>query len=109
MMNLTLIAPKEEYQYRWEKCRSFLKKFAPHSEGVFLFSRLNIYYFSGSFVSGILWLPVQGDPILLCRRGFERAQIESPLKDIFSFTSYRDIARIFNDLGKPLPDTPGMR
>jgi len=69
-----------------------------------VFSRLNIYYFSGSFASGVFWLPLDGEPILFCRRGDERAKIESAIKLIYSFNSYRDIATILSDLGSFLPD-----
>ena len=68
-----------------------------------IFSRLNIFYFSGSFASGVFWLPLNGEPILFCRRGVERAKIESPLNNIYSFNSYNDIERILSDLGFYLP------
>lgn len=40
---------------------------------------------------------------MLCRRGIERAKIESPLQHIYSFSSYGDIHTILEDLGHPLP------
>jgi Xaa-Pro dipeptidase len=64
---------------------------------------LNIYYFCGSFASGVFWLPIDGEPILFCRRGAERAKIESPLNNIYSFKSYKDIEKILNDFGFYLP------
>lgn len=95
--------PAQELVSRWDRCRTLLKQFSPQSQGILLFSRLNIYYFSGSFASGVLWLPLEGEPILLCRRGVERAKIESPLQHIYQFSSYRDIDAILQDLGHPLP------
>jgi len=68
-----------------------------------MFSRLNIYYFSGSFASGVFWLPLSGEPVLLCRRGDARAKIESPINHIYSFRSYSDIEMILKDLGFSLP------
>lgn len=68
-----------------------------------VFSRLNIYYFSGSFASGVFWLPLDGEPVLFCRRGEERAKLESPLRHIFPFRSYGDIQPILADLGLSLP------
>lgn len=105
---MTEFAPKQEYVNRWQRCRTLLQTYAPESEGIFVFSRLNIYYFSGSFVNGILWLPIEGNPILLCKRGIERAKIESPITDIFSYNSYRDIEKIFATLEKALPQTPAV-
>ena len=72
--------------------------------GLLIFSRLNMYYFSGSFASGVFWLPLDGKPILFCRRGVERVKIESPLDHIYSFNSYREIETKLNDLGFTLPD-----
>lgn len=71
---------------------------------MFVFSRLNIYYFSGSFANGVFWLPLEGDPVLFCRRGIERARMESPLSQIHTFNSYRDIETIMNGLGANLPE-----
>lgn len=75
----------------------------PQAQGILIFSRLNIFYFSGSFASGVFWLPIDGEPILFCRRGAERARIESSIKNIYSFKSYKDIEMILHDLGCYLP------
>jgi len=72
-----------------------------------VFSRLNIYYFTGSFANGVFWLPISGEPVLLCRRGAERARIESPVKHIYPFKSYRDIEIVLNELGASLPEIIG--
>ena len=99
--------PVEELTYRWDRCRGLLRQFVPQAEGLLAFSRLNIYYFSGSFASGVFWLPLTGDPVLFCRRGEERAKIESPLSHIYPFKSYADIESILNGLGSSLPGVVG--
>lgn len=98
------IIPAQELASRWDRCKKLLQQFLPQAQGVLAFSRLNIYYFSGSFASGVFWLPLNGGPVLFCRRGDERAKIESPINHIYSFKSYRDIETILNDLGCPLPE-----
>ena len=97
--------PTEEISSRWKRYRQLLQEFLPQTEGAFVFSRLNIYYFTGTSVSGILWLPIEGEPILFCRRGAERAGIETPLRNIVQFGSYGDIESTFGDLGMDLPST----
>ncbi len=94
-----------ELEQRWERCRNLLIKHLPEAKGLMLFSRLNIYYFSGTFGNGLLWLPLEGKPILLCRRGQERAKLESPLERIYPFHSYKDIEGLLRDAGSPLPGT----
>jgi Xaa-Pro dipeptidase len=100
---LSDIIPAQELSSRWERCKKLLHQFIPQAQGILLFSRLNIYYFSGSFVNGVFWLPLNGEPILFCRRGDERAKIESPLNHIYTFKSYKDIGTILSDLGSSLP------
>ena len=97
------VIPTQELASRWDRCKNLLQQFIPQAQGILVFSRLNIYYFSGSFANGVFWLPLSGEPILLCRRGDERAKIESPVNHIYSFRSYSDIKTILNDLGFPLP------
>jgi len=97
------VVPKQELASRWDRCKNLLQQFIPRAQGILVFSRLNIYYFSGSFASGVFWLPLSGEPILFCRRGEERAKIESPINHIYSFRSYSDIETILKDLGFSLP------
>lgn len=95
--------PAQELSSRWDRCRTLLQQSIPESQGVFIFSRLNIYYFTGAFANGVLWLPLEGSPTLFCRRGAERAQRETPLQDIYTFSSYREIDSMLTDLNRPLP------
>lgn len=95
--------PSNELISRWNRCRRLLLQSIPEAHGVLVFSRLNIYYFTGSFANGVFWLPLEGDPILFCRRGIERARIESPVPHIHSFSTYSDIEAIMLELGSPLP------
>lgn len=97
------ITPATELQARWQRYRTFLGKYLPDCQGAFIFSRLNIFYFTGTFANGVLWLPIEGEPILFCRRGAERAEIETPVKHIVQFSSYGDIAKTFHGFGLTLP------
>ncbi len=80
-----------------------LRQYLPQAEGAFIFSRLNIYYFTGTFANGVFWLPLEGEPILFCRRGAERAKIETSIKNIVPFNSYGDIDKTFKEFDIPLP------
>ncbi|MCI5209515.1 MAG: aminopeptidase P family protein [Candidatus Electrothrix sp. ATG2] len=95
--------PTEEIHSRWKRYRELINLYTPEAEGAFIFSRLNIFYFTGSFANGVFWLPVQGEPILFCRRGAERAERETPLNNIVPFGSYRDIEQAFHNLRGNLP------
>ena len=82
MLNDTI--PAQELSLRWDRCKNLLHQYIPQAQGLLVFSRLNIYYFSGSFANGVFWLPFSGEPVLFCRRGEERAKIESPLTPYLS-------------------------
>ncbi len=97
--------PFNELKSRWQRCQSMLQEYIPEAEGLLIFSRLNIYYFTGTMGNGLFWLPVEGQPMLLCRRGLERAKLETPLEHIFPFRSYGDILQILEDLGFSIPST----
>lgn len=94
--------PLAELPGRWERCRKHLRRLAPEAAGLLVFSRLNIYYLSGSLANGLFWLPAKGRPVLLCRRARERARLESPVEEIRSFRSYAEVPAILKDAGSPL-------
>jgi Xaa-Pro dipeptidase len=94
--------PLAELAGRWNRCRELLRRFLPDSHGMLVFSRLNIYYLTGSLANGMFWLPRDGEPVLLCRRGLERARLESPLAAIHPFRSYGEVAVALHNAGSPL-------
>ncbi len=100
--------PLEELEARWTRCRNLLREHLPEADGLVAFSRLNLYYLTGTFANGLFWLPLDAPPILLCRRGVERALIESPLSRVFPFNSYREVPDILKDSGTPLPATSAV-
>ncbi len=97
--------PPEELAWRRERCRWALAGAAPEAGGVLVFSRLNIYYLTGTYGAGVFWLPLEGEPVLLCRRGEERARLESPLLRIVPFRSFRELPGLLAGAGSPLSPT----
>jgi len=95
--------PLSELELRRQRCRALLRNHLDNAEGLMVFSRVNIYYLTGTMGNGLLWLPMEGRPVLLCRRGLERARIEAGATRMFPFRTYRDIRRILEDAGSPLP------
>ncbi len=91
--------PLAELENRFTRCRNLLNLYLPEAQGLFVFSRINLYYFTGTYPNGMLWFPIDGEPVLFCRKGIERAEIESPLKNILPFNSYADIAQALNKTG----------
>ncbi len=50
--------------------------------GIIILQSIDRYYFTGTLQDGTLWLPTSGEPVFWVRRSLERAQLESPLKDL---------------------------
>ncbi|QGY41024.1 M24 family metallopeptidase [Pseudodesulfovibrio cashew] len=97
--------PLDELTRRQDAVRKHLRNVAPEAGGILVFSRLNIYYLTGTFGQGVLWLPLSGEPVLLIRKGIDRARLESPLGHIATFKSYSELAPLCAEAGSPLTKT----
>lgn len=98
--------PQEELERRHEAVRSHLKTVAPEAGGLMVFSRLTIYYLTGTLGQGVLWLPLDGEPVLMLRKGVERARLEAGFVP-HPFKSYGQIPEICAEAGSPLPKIVG--
>lgn len=94
--------PREEAEFRQARCRTYLAVTAPEAGGLLVFSRLNIYYLTGVWADGVVWLPLEGEPVLLVRRGMERCRLESPLRHVVEYASYAQIPVLCAEAGSPL-------
>ncbi|MGE4468997.1 MAG: M24 family metallopeptidase [Desulfovibrio sp.] len=94
--------PEAELALRWNRCRALLREQAPEAGGLLVFSRVNIFYLTGTLASGVFWLPLEGDPVLLCRRGLERAALESAVPVKLEFKSYGQMEALLREAGSPL-------
>ncbi len=97
--------PLSELEARWDRCRHYLQRQTPEAGGLLVFSRVLAYWLSGHFANGAFWLPLEGKPVLLVRKGKERAELESSVQGIASFRSFKDIPAVLSDMGQSLPDT----
>lgn len=95
------ILPPEELNSRRCRCLDLLAALHPGAGGVLLFSRPNIYYFTGLMSAGVLWLPREGAPLLMLRKGLERAALEAPGIPAALYRSYTDLAALADEHGAP--------
>ena len=77
-------------------------------DAALIIQRTDFFYFSGTVQQGWLWIPVQGEPLLMIFKEFDRARIESPLENIVSLVSPRKIPDLLRERGMPLPGRLGM-
>jgi Xaa-Pro aminopeptidase len=96
--------PRAELEARWARCRKLMATHCPGASGLLAFSRVNLYWLTGALANGLFWLPLEGEPVLLSRKGIERARLESPLELILPFRSYSQLAGLLAEAGSPLGD-----
>ncbi|MBP1740280.1 MAG: putative Xaa-Pro dipeptidase [Deltaproteobacteria bacterium] len=89
--------PAEEIHQRLTKFQADL---ATHNlDGALLFQNVDIFYFSGTIQSSILFIPRESDPILMVQKGLQRVREESPLKNILAINGKRNLNGTLHDFG----------
>jgi Xaa-Pro dipeptidase len=84
--------PKTELDTRMNRFRATMDRCNPNWEMSVLFSKINLYYFTGTIQDGMLLIPRNGESVLWVRRSYERAIDESLFPSIKPMDSYRDAA-----------------
>ncbi len=97
-----------ETNLRHTKLKNLFFKKNPQANGILVFSSLNIYYLTGVFANGLLYIPAEGEAILLLRKGIERAKLETSLSKIAPFRSYAELSNILADFGTSLGQVIGV-
>jgi Xaa-Pro dipeptidase len=98
--------PLEEIENRFTRIRTGMKK--QEMDALLVVQKMNFYYLSGTTQDGLLFVPLEGKPLLMIKRELERAKVESPIKDIILLKSNREIpSRIQTHSGK-LPNSLGL-
>ncbi len=96
-----LRVPLKELNSRIERFRKQMDNDNPAWEITAVFSKINLYYFTGTMQEGVLFIPRQNEAVFWVRRSYERAAEESLFPVIKPMESYRDAAVTM----KNLPDT----
>jgi Xaa-Pro aminopeptidase len=97
--------PVEELALRHARCRALLAELAPEADGLLVFARPAIYYLCGTLGMGCLWLPREGEPLLMLRKGEGRAALEAPTARIVNYRSYKDLPALAAEAGVPFSET----
>ena len=84
--------PLNELNMRMSRLRKEMDRTQPDWEIVAIFSKINLYYFTGTMQEGMLLIPREDDATLWIRRSFDRAMDESLFPRIRHMESYRDAA-----------------
>jgi Xaa-Pro dipeptidase len=89
--------PEQEIECRTRNFQLSLQEM--DLDGAFVLQNTDLFYFSGTIQSSVLFIPRQGEPVLMVQKGLQRAQHESPLKQILSATGRGQIKKVLRDFG----------
>lgn len=68
-------------------------------DGAFILQNVDLFYFSGTIQSSVLFIPRQGECVLMVQKAFERARQESPLKNVIPTAGRDQIKKVLQELG----------
>ncbi|MCX8021292.1 MAG: Xaa-Pro peptidase family protein [Syntrophorhabdaceae bacterium] len=90
------LTPREEVLRRIDALR---KRMVEHglNYGIII-QNVDMYYFAGTLQKGLLFIPIEGEPLLFIERTLERARYESPI-DVIPIRKDRDVREIIDGKG----------
>ena len=92
-----ILTPQEEIEKRIQKLQSHLKK--EKVDSCLILQNVDLFYFSGTIQRSYLFIPDQGDSLLMVQKDFDRARKESPLKNILPIERPKVISQILKKHG----------
>ena len=98
--------PLEEIENRLTRIRAGMEK--QEMEALLVIQKMNFYYLSGTTQDGLLYIPLEGKPLLMIKRELERAKVESPLNEIVALKSIREIPSLIQTHCGKLPNSLGL-
>ena len=101
-----LNTPKPELDLRIKNLQGYLSQ--NDIDAALILQRVDLFYFSGTFQQGSLYIPASGDPLLMVHKSTERARAESGIEQILHLESPKKIPGILKANGYLLPRNLGL-
>jgi Xaa-Pro dipeptidase len=98
--------PKQEIESRLAKVRLGMER--QGMEALLVAQKMDYFYLSGTTQDALLFVPLQGEPLLMVKRELERARVDSPLEHIVGLKSLRQLPSLIRDYWGSLPETMGL-
>ena len=95
-----VLSPKSEIESRIKTLQSQMGDM----DGALLFHAVDMCYFSGTAQDGLVYIPRDGEPVVMMKRSLERAVQESPLE----VRPLKNMRNLKSDLGIPAKATVGL-
>lgn len=97
-MNTSKIVPLSELEDRLKRFRLRMDKGHPNWQMAVIFSKLNMFYFTGTMQEGMLIIPKDEAATLWIRRSYERALEESLFPQIKPMSGFKEAAAFYGKL-----------
>jgi Xaa-Pro aminopeptidase len=98
--------PLDEIENRLARIRDGMEK--QGIEGLLVIQKMDFYYLSGTTQDGLLFVPLEGKPLLMMKRELERARVESPILDVVPLKSNREIPSLMQTRYGRVPRVLGL-
>jgi len=89
--------PKTELDQRVAKLQDGLRESG--IDGAVIVQNADLFYFTGTIQRSHLFIPSEGKPVLLVNKSLERAKEESPMDNISSLNSLKEINKVLQSFG----------
>ena len=98
--------PKSELEDRIKKLQIQLEK--NNIDAALFLQKADLFYLSGTIQDSQLYIPVEGEPLLMVRKTVDRALAESSLQHVAPLNSPKQIPDFLREYGLSIPGTLGM-
>ncbi len=98
--------PKSEIDNRLKSFKNKMKESGV--EASLIVQNADLYYFSGTIQQAHLYVPAEGEPVLMATKDLNRAKSESPLEQVVFLKSQKEIPNLLKENGYDFPETLGM-
>jgi Xaa-Pro aminopeptidase len=88
-----IFTPGEEIEERHKRLRKKME--AVGMEALLVLQKMDYFYLTGTAQDALLFVPLEGKPLLVVKRELERARAETPLEHVVGFKSLRDLPSLF--------------
>lgn len=102
----TFVIPPFEIDNRLNIIQKKLQK--TEIEGLVIFQRVDLLYFSGTAQNCYLYIPSEGPPLLMVKRFYPRALQESSIRNIVEIKSIKDVPKQIHEVYGNIPSTIGF-
>ena len=98
--------PREEIDLRLGRAREGMAR--NQIEALLVIQKMDYFYLSGTTQDSLLFVPQEGEPLLMVKRELERARVDSPLDRVVGFQSRDELPSLIRDQTGRLPETLGL-